>query len=797
MSTTLQRIIACYALLLFSLIADAQVVVVVDNDDGSPAYTEVGSWATSGSTGYDGGTYRFGSAGGARSATWTASLPDAGYYEVFVWYVAGSNRATSTRYDVAANDGTHTVYINQTGGGLTWETLGTYPFNAGNNSITLNGAGSSGGTMIADAVRFGGESGGDCTVDSTNEVRPDVYHTAYTCPAPRAIHVLEFDLANPRYTMDMGFAHGKRNYSSNETISQIASRYDTAGNDVVGAINASYSEPGLSILGMLGTGGNLISTRDDTWWDQQTYMLQQSGVGWAGSDLASANMVATFEDSTAVEIDILDLPCSANSVNLYTPDWDSSTRSTSQGVEVVVENVNYPLRPNKQLVGTITAVQTGSASLNNSIPADGFVLAACAGAESEILSHATVGDLVSIQLDMSPLDLANMKTLCTGNAWMVKDGAPFHGGGPERHPRTVLAWSGTRHWFVTFDGRQPGYSVGASVEEMQDFLIDTLQVENAINLDGGGSTTMVVDGSVVNCPSDGATTPCTGTERLLPNALLLVDRDATTPQLPLADDFGATGRSLSWDDKFRFNPVVPFAPAAPGSDGHALEVRNPLGGFESVSIGSPADADYSVEAWVYCDYRPGLSGDGYDRVGIFARDDGNANFESASVGGGNCYALTFDSDDGRIQAAVVQGGIVTDFLASSPLLAQSSAWRQLRITCAGDSIRYFVDDAEIANVTDTTRAHGRCGIGYHEYFATDDNAQAAYADGFVMRGLFFDIDGDGDLDLNDYAAFAGCIDGPQSDYSPGDPCLFFDSDGDEDVDLADYSTLLEMYTGAS
>ncbi len=796
MSTTLQRIIACQSLFLLAAITQAQVVVVVDNDDGSPAYTEVGSWITGGSTGYDGGTYRYGSAGGARSATWTAALPAAGNYEVFVWYVPGSNRATSTRYDIAANDGTHTVYVDQTGGGLTWETLGTYTFSAGNNSITLNGAGSSGGTMIADAVRFGGESGDDCTVDSTNEVRPNVYHTAYTCSAPRAIHVLEFDLADPRYTMDMGFAHGKRNYSSNETISQIADRYDTTGNDVVGAINASYSEPGLSILGMLGTGGNLISTRDDTWWDQQTYMLQQSGAGWAGSDLDSANMVATFEDTTSVQIDILDLPCSANSVNLYTPDWDSSTRSTSQGVEVIVEDVNYPLRPNKQLVGTITAVYTGSASLNNSIPADGFVLAACAGAESEILAHATVGEQLSIQFEMSPLALANMKTLCTGNAWMVKDGARFHGGGPERHPRTVLAWSGTRHWFVTIDGRQPGYSIGASVEEMQDFLIDTLHVENAINLDGGGSTTMVVDGSVVNCPSDGATAPCTGTERPLPNALLLVENNATEPELPLADDFDSTGRALPWDDKFTFNPVLPLAPAAPGSEGYVLAVRNPVGGFESVSIGARTATDYSVEAWIYCNYRPGLSGDGYDRVGIFARDDGNANFDSMTVGGGNCYMLTFDSHDGRIRAAVVQDGTVTDFLASSPLLAPSSAWRQLRITCAGDLIRYFVDGAEIASVIDTTRTHGRCGIGYHEYFATNSNALAAYVDGFSMWDFSFDIDGDSDLDLIDYAAFADCIDGPQASYPPGDKCRFSDGDGDGDVDLADFSTLLRMYTGA-
>ena len=93
-----------------------------------------------------------------------------------------------------------------------------------------------------------------------------------------------------------------------------------------------------------------------------------------------------------------------------------------------------------------------------------------------------------------------------------------------------------------------------------DFLVDCLQVDAAVNLDGGGSTTMVINGNVVNCPSDGADPPCTGSERAVPNTLLLVERDATTAA-PQADPFAGGGRTLAWDDKFSFNPVVSFAPA--------------------------------------------------------------------------------------------------------------------------------------------------------------------------------------------------------------------------------------------
>ena len=51
------------------------------------------------------------------------------------------------------------------------------------------------------------------------------------------------------------------------------------------------------------------------------------------------------------------------------------------------------------------------------------------------------------------------------------------------------------------DGRRPGYSVGMSFEELQR-LAAALGLRDAVNLDGGGSTTLVVQGEVVNRPTD-------------------------------------------------------------------------------------------------------------------------------------------------------------------------------------------------------------------------------------------------------------------------------------------------------
>ena len=74
-----------------------------------------------------------------------------------------------------------------------------------------------------------------------------------------------------------------------------------------------------------------------------------------------------------------------------------------------------------------------------------------------------------------------------------------------RHPRTMVGITGDRHLlFVVVDGRQPGYADGMSLFELRA-LAHSLGCTDALNLDGGGSTTMVVAGQgingVVNRPS--------------------------------------------------------------------------------------------------------------------------------------------------------------------------------------------------------------------------------------------------------------------------------------------------------
>jgi len=71
-----------------------------------------------------------------------------------------------------------------------------------------------------------------------------------------------------------------------------------------------------------------------------------------------------------------------------------------------------------------------------------------------------------------------------------------------RHPRTLIGTDTDGGiWLVTIDGRNPAISLGMSFAELQR-LSNRLGLRSALNLDGGGSTTMWVAGKIVNHPSD-------------------------------------------------------------------------------------------------------------------------------------------------------------------------------------------------------------------------------------------------------------------------------------------------------
>lgn len=113
----------------------------------------------------------------------------------------------------------------------------------------------------------------------------------------------------------------------------------------------------------------------------------------------------------------------------------------------------------------------------------------------------------SLNIPRGPAPATWIREVLSGKPWLLRDGrAPTAWVRPQHiyrpNPRTAVGLTGDRRTLVLLaaDGRRPG------VPGLTGFqLVAALRefgVTDAVNLDGGGSTTMVVDGRIANHPSD-------------------------------------------------------------------------------------------------------------------------------------------------------------------------------------------------------------------------------------------------------------------------------------------------------
>jgi hypothetical protein len=211
---------------------------------------------------------------------------------------------------------------------------------------------------------------------------------------------------------------------------------------------------------------------------------------------------------------------------LVTAAWGSalSPDSFSAGASIL------PLRRLGQRSDTAFTIVAGEVQRGGVVSLSSERLALLTVLHPSVLDSLTLisGDTVALVLQFRPA-AGRVRSLVGGIPWLVKDGKviSFEKGEMEgasidfatrRHPRTGVGFSkdSSTAYFITVDGRQAA-SVGMSLAEFGDLMIRA-GVYQGLNLDGGGSTTMVVDGAVVNSPSDAAG------ERPVANCLLLMER---------------------------------------------------------------------------------------------------------------------------------------------------------------------------------------------------------------------------------------------------------------------------------
>lgn len=224
-------------------------------------------------------------------------------------------------------------------------------------------------------------------------------------------------------------------------------------------------------------------------------------------------------------------PRAGNCLVLYSPPWGAHTRTGEGGSEaLLVPNPGYqlPLRPEMVLETTVRSQRSGTS--NGEIPNGTLALSGHGEGAAFIDQHLQPGMTVRLALHVGEAWQHAVHAI-GGAPVLVENGRladlPNDSGAVRREPRTAVGVDarGRLIWLVV-DGRQPGWSDGATFAEMGTMMIEAGAVW-ALNLDGGGSTTMVIRppgetaSQLANRPSGG--------ERAIGPAWLLLSRAQPGP----------------------------------------------------------------------------------------------------------------------------------------------------------------------------------------------------------------------------------------------------------------------------
>ena len=260
-------------------------------------------------------------------------------------------------------------------------------------------------------------------------------------------------------------------------------------------------------------------------------------------------------DGGRIDVDGINTGPIDDGIVLSTKDFGPRTQAPAGGYEVEVR-APAPLRtgPAQRQPGALVRSHTGGAA---AIPVDGVVLSGV-GAGAERLRRfvdAQPSPAVELVVD-SP---AGLEQAVGGHPVLLRDGqpVPLETSDPKvarHHPRTVIGWDDHGSvWIVVADGRQDhsrGLTLAEAAAHLQGF-----GATHAVNLDGGGSSTMVA-----RCPTSDQlcvrNRPSDGTERSVTVALAVFGTPVAPPPAPPVEP----AAPIVLDDAAAAAPPAPVAP---------------------------------------------------------------------------------------------------------------------------------------------------------------------------------------------------------------------------------------------
>ena len=338
---------------------------------------------------------------------------------------------------------------------------------------------------------------------------PGVTAAKFDIPAlPLKVSVVEMDLTNPYIMMETCLG-GEKSVAC-ETPVSMATRNTRPGHEVVGAVNGDFfmtsptNEVGLPLSGQVRNDELVLSSHNraclvlDT--DNRPFIdrLTFTGTVTSGEHSFALNLVNRMR--YAYE------NIATNQSFLFTRSYGPVTYdSSNSGKMVLLRPAEGEFRWNANGVEHCVIEDIFDAQGSRTIP-DGKAILWLKGTYANQTEWMTVGDVLdisfSLKLNNGPQDL-NIHQLIGGSNHIIMQNGQFMEDWAERHPRTAIGFNAdsTRLYFVVVDGRHLT-SVGVTLREMKG-IFDALGAVNAVNLDGGGSSCILVNDEVLNHPSDG------------------------------------------------------------------------------------------------------------------------------------------------------------------------------------------------------------------------------------------------------------------------------------------------------
>lgn len=350
---------------------------------------------------------------------------------------------------------------------------------------------------------------------SVDEVYPGVIHKQIiNVDDTLFINVLKIDLENDDYFLQAVKADDS--LLGRETVSAMVERLEDSGNDIISAINSDFfiiteggePENNLVINSQFAKGTPETDSGYDTFDNTHSqFAITENGKPEIGRFDFDGKLILNNESEFRVNrINSRTDSATITIYNFYqgskTPEADST------------ENLELRLKPiySKEDTNFYTVSKFLDSKGENEIEIDEIILSTNYDMADSLNKYLNIGDTIKTILKFSP-DIGRIFTATGGWGKIVEGGkniaskvdskeGTFTKFSEVKHPRTGIGISEDSNYiyFVTVDGRQESSS-GATLEEFARIMIDE-DIYEGLNFDGGGSTTMVVDGEIVNHPSD-------------------------------------------------------------------------------------------------------------------------------------------------------------------------------------------------------------------------------------------------------------------------------------------------------